>query len=290
MKITNKHNLPDAVFNFLSANNYTPGDNDYSATTLLRPPQMVQLERRHWEELEEDAIDKVWSVFGSAVHNLLEHHADDTASVEERLYVDILGKRIGGQLDHYSDGSITDYKVTSTYTLGNAGRMKEWEEQQNIYAYLMRENGKPVEKIQVCVFFRDWSKGKSLSGGKDYPKTPLMVIELPLWGISEQEDFLMDRVAEHLWGEDFSDAFLPLCSPEDMWEEPTKYAVKKKGNKRATKLFLDEKEAKKDAEQRGEGFSVSTRQGGRTRCEQYCNVKNFCHQYREWKGLDGTYK
>jgi len=282
MKITNKHNLPDAVFNFLSKNNYTPGDNDYSATTLLRPPQMVQLERRHWEELEEDAIDKVWSVFGSAVHNLLEHHADDEASIEERMYVNILGKRIGGQLDHYSDGVITDYKVTSTYTLSNASRMKEWEEQQNIYAYLMKESGLPVEKIQVCVLFRDWSKGKSLSGGKDYPKTPLMVIGLPLWSNAKQYGFLSGRVMIHKLSESLNDSALPPCSSEDMWEEPTKYAVTKKGNKRATKLFTDKEEAEKDAERRGEDFSVNVRAGGRARCEEYCGVKDFCHQYKIW--------
>lgn len=284
MKITNKHNLPDAVFNFLSANNYTPGDNDYSATTLLRPPQMVQLERRHWEDLEGDAIDKVWSVFGSAVHNLLEYHADDTASVEERLYVDILGKRIGGQLDHYSDGIITDYKVTSTYTLSNPGRLKEWEEQQNIYAYLERMDGKPVNKIQVCVFFRDWSKGKSLSGGKDYPKTPLMVIELPLWDMEKQLEFIMERVEQHTMAEQLIDELLPLCNSEDMWEEPTKYAVTKKGKKRATKLFTDKKKAEEDAERRGgKEFFVDVRTGGRMRCEEYCNVKDVCHQYKEWK-------
>jgi hypothetical protein len=283
MKITNKHNLPDAVFNFLSANNYTPGDNDYSATTLLHPPQMVQLERRHWEELEEDAIDKVWSVFGSAVHNLLEHHASDDASIEQRLYVDVLGRTIGGQLDHYHDGIITDYKVTSTYTLGNAGRMKEWEEQQNIYAYLMRKNGSEVNTIQVCVFFRDWSKGKSLSGGKDYPKTPLMVIELPLWGERDQADFLSCRVFNHIMAENSPEALLPYCTPEDMWEEPTKYAVMKKGNKRATKLFLGKEEAEKDAERRGDKFIVEVRLGGRPRCEDYCNVKRFCQQYKEWK-------
>jgi len=283
MKITNKHNLPDAVFNFLSANNYTPGDNDYSATTLLRPPQMVQLERRHWEELEEDAIDKVWSVFGAAVHNLLEHHASGEASIEERMYVDVLGKRIGGQLDHYHNGIITDYKVTSTYTLGNEGRLKEWEEQQNIYAYLMKKGGHEVNTIQVSVFFRDWSKGKTLSGSSDYPAVPLMVIKLPLWSNARQYGFLSVRVMIHKLSESLNDSELPPCSSEDMWEAPTKYAVMKQGNKRATKLFMEKDEAEIDAKARGKGFSVDVRVGGRPRCEQYCNVKKFCYQYKEWK-------
>lgn len=282
MNITNKHNLPDAVFNFLSANNYTPGKNDYSATTLLRPPQMVQLERRYWDELEEDAIDKVWSVFGSAVHNLLEHHANDAADVEERLYVDILSKRIGGQLDHYSDGVITDYKVTSSYTLGNEGRLREWEEQQNIYAYLMRVNGMPITKIQVCVFFRDWSRMRALQGG-DYPQTPLMVIQLPLWTETKQHAFISRRVAAHICAEQLDDDKLPPCTAEDMWEDPTKYAVMKKGNKRATKLWDNYEDADADAKERGKGFSVETRYGKRARCESYCNVKDFCHQYKAWK-------
>ena len=149
MKITNKHGLPDAVYSALSKSNYNPGSSDYSVTTILKPPRIVQLERRHWDELEEDVIDRVWSLFGSAAHNILEGHGCEEAVTEKRLYANILDRKVGGQIDHYLDQCITDYKVTSVWTLIYGSRYKEWEEQQNIYAYIFAENGYKVDKLQI---------------------------------------------------------------------------------------------------------------------------------------------
>ena len=89
MKITNKSSLPEAVYKALSHSNYNSGSSDYSVTTLLRPPRMVQLERRHWDELEEDVLDRVWSLFGSAAHTILEQHGCDESLTEERLYIEV---------------------------------------------------------------------------------------------------------------------------------------------------------------------------------------------------------
>jgi hypothetical protein len=283
MRITNKANLPDAVFNFISKNNYTPGKNDYSVTTLLRPPQMVQLERRHWEAIEEDASDRVWSVFGHAVHALLETHASDDAEAEQRLYVDVLGRTIGGQVDHYHDGTITDYKVTSAWTLVYGSRLHEWEEQLNIYAHIFRANGKPVDKLQICAILRDWDKNKAKQD-RAYPQAPLQIIDLAVWSDEQCTHFIEERVHVHIENETLADEDLDHCSPEECWEQSTKYAVMKKDRKSALRVFDTEEEALTFIEPLDlANHSIQVRHGRRTRCEDYCAVSGFCAQFKAYK-------
>jgi hypothetical protein len=44
---------------------------------------MVVLERQHFNELEVDALDLVWSLVGTGVHSLLDAHAEDEAVNED---------------------------------------------------------------------------------------------------------------------------------------------------------------------------------------------------------------
>jgi hypothetical protein len=282
MKITNKAKLPDAVFNFISKNNYTPGANDYSVTTLLRPPQMVQLERRHWDALEEDAIDRVWSVFGHAVHNLLEAHAGEDAEAEQRLYLSVLGRTIGGQVDHYEGETITDYKVTSAWTLVYGSRLHEWEEQLNMYAHIFRMNNKPVSRLQIVAILRDWDKNKARQDS-NYPQAPLQVINLSVWSDEQCEEYIHDRVARHIINESFADDCLQPCIAEEMWEQPTKYAVMKTGRKSALRVFDTVEEAEALVETDPRNLGIVIRHGKRTRCEDYCPVNRFCSQYKEYR-------
>ena len=181
MKYTNKAGLPVEVFNVLSKDRYVKGEGtDYSVTTLKSPPRIVQLERRHWYELECDVLDNLWSMFGSMAHNMLEEHGSDDSHTEERFYLNILDRVISGQVDHYKDGVITDYKVTSAWTLVYGSRIKEWEEQLNMYAHLCRENDKPVRKIRIVAILRDWDKNKAKQD-KSYPQSPIEIIPITLW-------------------------------------------------------------------------------------------------------------
>ena len=114
MNYTNKHNLPIEIFNALTKQRYSGGDStDYSVTTLKQPPRITQLTRRYKDQLEEDAIENMWSLFGNLAHSLLEEHGSDDSLTEERLYATILDRIISGQVDHYSNECVTDYKVTS---------------------------------------------------------------------------------------------------------------------------------------------------------------------------------
>lgn len=295
MHYTNKHGLPEEVYKVLSKERYVKGEGtDYSITTLKTPPRIVQLERRYWDELEEDCIDNLWSMFGNMAHNLLEEHGSDDAVTEQRLYTTIQDRVISGQLDHYKDGVITDYKVTSAWTLVYGSRIREWEEQLNSYAYLCTVNSLPVRKIRIVAILRDWDKNKAKEQSS-YPQTPIVIIPITLWDSAEAQSYVEERVFEHKEAEDKADWALPLCTEEDMWCSPTKYAVFKGENKRATKVFDDESDIffwlrdemgwiKEtidghviDVEHR-----IERRQGKRTRCESYCRVNSKCNVYQEY--------
>ena len=281
MIYTNIHNLPESVYKLLAKDRYNGSSStDYSVTTLLQPPRITQLKRRHSEELVEDVMDNVWSLFGQVAHSLLEEHGADNALNEERVHLTQLDRVVSGQVDSYSDGIITDYKVTSAWTLVYGSRIKEWEEQLNLYSYLFQSKGYSVRQLRICAILRDWDKNKAKQN-KDYPQTPIVIIPLTLWDKEKTEEYLIDRLTQHKEAEELSDEDLPLCSKEDMWEQSAKYAVMKEGRKTAIKLFDNKEEAMLMVDGHTPNY-LQVRCGKRTRCADYCSVNKFCNSYQDY--------
>jgi len=283
MIYTNIHNLPESVYKLLAKDRYNGSSStDYSVTTLLQPPRITQLSRRYASILTEDIMSNLWSLFGQVAHSLLEEHGAENALNEERIHVTMLERVVSGQVDSYSDGIITDYKVTSAWTLVYGSRIKEWEEQLNLYSFLFQSEGYSVRQLRICAILRDWDKNKAKQN-KDYPQTPIVIIPLTLWNKDKTEEYLIDRLSLHKDAEELTDEDLPLCSKEDMWEQQTKYAVMSSKRKTAVKLFDDKEEAEafiflaKDASQ-----YLQTRCGKRTRCQDYCSVNKFCNSYQDY--------
>jgi hypothetical protein len=94
MKITNRFNLPDAFYNFARNDKYSRGKADISVTTLIDSPRVRLMRDKYNDQLETDASDMIWALFGTAVHHVLES-ADDPSHVmmEERLYAEVAGGR-----------------------------------------------------------------------------------------------------------------------------------------------------------------------------------------------------
>ena len=283
MKLTNKFNLPDTFVNVIKRPQYTKGDSQISATELLNAPRIVQLKRKHWDELEEDAADMVWSLFGSAVHGVLEHGKDDHHIVEERIFTEYEGWKISGAIDLqevHEDGIVlSDYKVTGAWSVMN--EKQDWHNQLNVYAWLVERVKKlPVKGLQIVAIIRDWSR-QDASTKDTYPQSPVTVINIPLWRHEEREAYISRRLKLH------NDAFfsaqtgdeMPHCTAEEMWEKPTVWAVKKPGAARAKSLHYTESDAVKAA---GDDLEIELRRGERTRCQNYCQVRDFCSQWKEY--------
>lgn len=295
MKITNNHNLPDAFLNFARDDKYSRGKADISVTTLIDGPRIRLMKDLHDEEIETDVVDMIWALFGTAVHHVLES-ANDPANVqvEERLYAEIANWTLSGALDHQEvlpDGTvqITDYKVTSAWSV-ILGKV-EWERQQNCYAWLVENSlaganrQKKVSKLRICAILRDWQRRRA-QFDKEYPQSPIVIVELPLWSEKEREDYIYDRIDVHQSAQMEYDLYdkVPLCSEGDQWAKPNQWAVKEKGKKRALKLWDSEEDANEHVASSDKKLEIEFRKGDKTRCEgNYCNVAEFCEQFKGWR-------
>jgi hypothetical protein len=286
MKITNKFGLPQTIVNALERPTYSKGKAHLSATELLNSPQIVVLRKQHLDELESDASDMVWSLFGSAVHHILEQGGDDNHLVEERLHAEMDGWNISGAIDlqiiHPDGIEINDYKTVGVYGVMN--EKKEWEEQLNIYAWLVETVKKtPVTALKIVAIIRDWNRRDSNTRA-GYPAAPVAVIDIPLWSMQRREEYVRERIHAHseaLFAMETGEP-IPSCSPEDCWEKPTVYAVKKEGGVRAKIVCASEEEAKEELVKAGKGYLIETRLGERTRCANYCQVSQWCEQYKSY--------
>lgn len=283
MKITNKHNLPQTIVNVLHRPTYSKGKANISATELLTAPRIVQLKREHWDKLEQDAAEMVWSLFGSAVHNVLEHGRDEHHVVEQRLHAEVSGWSVSGAIDLQEveeDGVIiSDYKVTSAWTVMN--EKEDWHRQLNIYAWLVEKvKRQNVKKLQIVAIVRDWA-AREAKVKPEYPQAPVVVIDIAIWPFDTRQEFVEDRISMHsdaMFAQSMGDQ-LPECSPADMWERPTMYALKKEGGLKAKKVFATKEEAE---EALTPGHIIEVRQGERVRCANYCQVSEFCDQYQTY--------
>jgi len=268
MNLTNHYGLPDAMINVMNSF-HRPVEGRISVTELIGAPLVRQLRMGHWDELEEDASDRLWALLGQSVHYALEKGAPPDSLEEERLEIKINDITVSGRSDLWHNGVIEDYKVTSVYAF-LLGDKPEWERQLNVYGYMWAMNGFDVTGLKIRAILRDWVKSKArLNDG--YPNIPFHTIDVPLWSMVETENYIHERLRLH---------FAPPleCTPEEKWTRPTTYAVVKKGAKKASRVF-DTKE-KAEAYAKG-GYEIVERPGMDVRCEEYCQVRAFCPYRRK---------
>ena len=286
MRISNKYGLPQTFLNVAERPAYTKGKAHMSATELLNSPRIVQLKKKYDDQIEVDVSDMVWSIIGTAIHGVLEHGKDANHIVEQRLHAVLDGWNISGAIDlqivHDAGIEINDYKNVGVWSVMN--EKAEWEQQLNIYAWLVETVKKvTVNKLAIVAIIRDWNR-RDAKTRQGYPQCPVEIIPVNLWSMQQREDFIRDRIhlhSEGLFAMDSGEE-LPLCTPAEMWEKPTTYAVKKDGAVRAKSVHNDLKEAEEALLKAGKGFTLEVREGDRTRCSNFCQVSQFCKQYNDY--------
>jgi hypothetical protein len=275
MRLTNRSGLPDAIVQAVKNDGYSRGDADISVTGLLKPVKAAVLESRHWDELTEDASDRVWSLLGQSVHTILER-ANKTAVAERRLTIEMEGWKVSGGMDLYDEsGILTDFKVTSVWKLVK-GDVEDWTNQLNLYSVILRAHGHKVEKVQIVAILRDWSK-RDAEKDPLYPQAQVVNVPIRLWEPAIAEKFMRERVILHKQAR--LTGVLPDCSEKDRWVRDEAWAVKKVGQKNAMRggVFKTEDEARAFM-----GFDkdkiLEYRPGTSTRCLNYCSALPFCKQ------------
>ena len=283
MKYTNKFNVPQSLVDVVEKKTYDLTQSDpmrIGVTTLNAPPRQRMLKVRHWKDLIEDVADHIWRITGSAYHYILASTKGKDRLIEKKLEQEVDGMLIVGRLDLFEekDNSIEDWKVTSVWSV-TLGDKKDWEEQINVYAWMLRKEGYNVEKGFINAILRDWNKGNSKKYN-DYPPIPFKRIEVKIWSFEEQEKFIKERVRIHKEALELSDEDLPICTEVERWKKPSKWAVYKGKNKTATRLFDGEAEAKKFIETaKIEKARIECRKGVDSRCVDFCSVNKKCSYY-----------
>jgi len=281
MIITNKLNLPVGLVKAVSTERHN-ADRCISATTLLQGVKQIVLTDRHWDDLADDVSDRVWAVFGSAVHSLLEHEGE-TDFTEQEMSFQIGDITITGRIDNYDmqNGIICDYKTASIWKV-KFNDFEDWYKQGMIYAWLLTKNGFKAEKCRFIALLKDHSKIEA-ERDHQYPPNPVFVYEYDITPerLAGIETFIRSKVDEYTWYLDFPDDAIPPCNPAERWDKATKYAVKKEGRKTAIRVLDDQESADHLAAELGQGHYVEVRLGESTKCKNYCLCCEFCDYYRD---------
>jgi len=292
MQITNLNNLPEPLVRAVSRHPRERIPNRISVSEIIQPPQIRALSILHDNELSEDAADRLWALLGTLLHGVLERNAKglkDTIS-EEALEAEFLGWKVVGHYDLSEmilDGELlTDWKLTSVWSVKD-GVKAEWEQQLNCYAELIRRARRNVSQLQIVAIGRDWSKNKAKFDAT-YPQQQVKVMAVPLWTPEETTEFIEERVRLH---QEAANGTWSDCTDEEKWSRKTQWALMKKTQKKAVKLFDKKEEAHDRLLSMIKGaFEVVERPGENVRCESYCAVASVCSQRKRENEKDNMAK
>jgi hypothetical protein len=290
MLLTNKFQIPESFMNFADRDAYDSGDADLSVTSLIDSSRVRKLKNENEKLIEEDISQRIMSILGTAVHNILEVGCPDGATAEKRFFYETKsGKVITGQVDlieeNESGHTISDYKVVrGTAVSMNPNGKPEWVNQLNCYAWLAGKHGFNVTKLQIVAVVRDWSNAAAMRSS-DYPQSPVVCIPIKLNSAEETESYIDKKIEDH-----FAEG-LRECTPEERWKGSDIHAVyeyaKSGGLKsRAKRLFDSSFDAQAYMLDNNINGEVVLRESKPTRCEgDYCSVSKWCDQYQNEKGL-----
>lgn len=286
MKITNKLGLPDMLQRTVEKE-YVYRDKRYSITSLLDSDRVVMLKRRHNEEIEQDVSECIWMLFGTVTHYALETGIElkENEYVEEHLeHTFENGYTLSGIIDHVYD-YVDDYKTTSVWTVIYGSNNEHWKLQLQMGAYLhYKKHGNWINKGRIIAILKDWNKNDA-KFKTDYPELPVQVIDFDLGTPEEVEKWILKRFYQIEQLEKMADDELPMCTDEERFNKGTKWAVKKKSNKMATKVHNTLEEAREhliNLEQKYPGiYEIEERPGEDTKCLNYCSCCKFCKYYKD---------
>ena len=284
VKIVNNHGAPEPLIRYAGSKQYDAGSSDFTATSLIDEPRIKVLEKKYADRIEDDPYENPWKYLSTIWHSLLCDAAGDGQVAEERIFTEYEGLTISGAMDLQTvirddndnlGVTIGDYKFCGSYALND---LSKWAAQLNIYAWLI-EREKPHTKVlglEVYAFIRDWRMA-SAERSSDYPQTPAVTIELPLWSHEERESFIAERVAVHVAARQE----LPECSHEGRWPSGKIWHVMD-GDEIVSTHNL-KRDATKASAVEGKEYAIESTFATYRRCESFCPVSQWCDQYQIWK-------
>jgi hypothetical protein len=314
---TNKSNIPLTFAIWLAADHgydlrFHP--DVLSATEILRPMRSIILSRQLAAEKSKDEVatrdieEKAAASLGTAVHTAVEYawiehyklamkNLDMPESVikqvalnptvahpqhfniyfERRTSKVIEGFTLSGKFDIAMNGTVHDIKTTKAYTYMKGTQNEKYRMQGSIYRWLNPEII-TNDIMVVDYYFTDWNPvSAKKEKDKNYPSARMLEKKLPLESYDKTEDFIRLRLQEirHYTGQD--QEHLPRCTPDELWQNPSKWEYwSKPTNKQCSKLLDSKGEAEAWLASKGVGF-IQERQFEPKFCN-YCDARSICKQ------------
>jgi hypothetical protein len=233
-------------------------------------PTTIWEKLKVWSRLGVDSCVPCDSCDGTGV-------IDDGKIRERRFYAEHNGVTISGAVDLIDGGVVTDYKVTSAYSV-KRGLKQDWERQLNLYAWLLRQNDMTATKLNIVCICRDWMKSRA--GKSDYPDSPVVVLSVPVWRDGRQDDYVDQRIRLHT-----QESTIP-CTPEERWARGA-YQVNPMHSGGGRPRSFDTLQDATDYinKQKSGSYKMVDGNAKYVRCEDWCEVAPFCPQ---WKGDKGN--
>lgn len=205
---------------------------------------------------------------------------DDGKLREQRFFAKQNDVTISGAIDlvNPANGRVTDYKVTSTYSVMK-GLKPEWEQQLNMYSWLLRQNDISSSSLRIVALCRDWIRSRSDRSQK-YPASPIVILPVPKWPDEQQDQYIEERVRVHM-----DESTIP-CTSEERWARGRYMVTGTDVKLKKPKLFDTLMEASvwtqgKENPAKGIAYQITETTPTYVRCEgNWCGVRDFCPQYQ----------
>ena len=295
MKFTNNHELPDYLERWLKFDDYDYVEGAISATGLIAPVRAAVLKKLFFDKIEIDLSDMIARRLGTAIHNSFETIPMPDITKEQRVLTKVNGQMISGKYDMLKKlddelSRLIDIKTTSVWNAIYGSSLEHWKLQLSIYRYILQHRGwtlidgefvkRKAQRIdrhaEVCLVFTDWKRSEAKTN-PTYPKIRVGSIPMDLFGNKFIENYIIERLNLIEEASKLPLDELPYCTDEELWIKAPKFAVKKEGNKRASKVCNTLEEAKEEVKKLGDKYEIEERKSLAGACN-YCDARSVCSQ------------
>ena len=282
------------ILHWYNKQKYVRIGSDVSVTELMMAPQLVHLRDRYRPHISVTDLNmEIPALTGTALHSTIQKYLRMEAQVSGRWLIErkmcsiIKGQRVAGKFDALRDlEHLYDIKVTKTWKYIFGG-VVEFEQQLNMYDYMLHLDGYSIKTLTIMMILLDWMPGKVWEKG--YPQEKIQIIPIKKWPRKEQKDYIERRVDLWKGAKNKPDNKLPECTLDERWADKEVYKLYRVPTaKKSTKNFHTLRGAKsyqavchaKDPKGWANSKIKTFREKPWKRCETWCQVKDYCVQYR----------
>lgn len=299
---------PDYIFESCKSHSRKPNPERFSVTDLINPPLIRTLNMLYWDDIVQAPTESMNMLEGTMMDSQVKYFCRNgmtNMKMELKMGNTLL---VGCQDIYYppgvvygwkgkfiydkwtwmepliSEGLLVDLKYTSIWNLSKA--KNTWIAQLNTY-YLMMHRlypDLPVKKLEIHAVGRDWRWKEKLQFGHDYPDSPFVILDIPMWSVEETEQYIDAQLHDHALHPERE------CTDDEVWKKQDQIAIMKENRKRAVRVLDSRKEITEYCRENKitigkNGYYEEKRSGSRIRCEHYCNVNLYCKYYNDSKKI-----